>query len=132
MKGHPPLYGGHARHAATLVTPRAAWRAAWAAAALTVVVTIWSLSELGHLIEQGNPDADRLDWREVAGRAVKHAEHLPRLPHLPGSGAAAGGGRPGGWRRGGAPMYGAGNGRTAAAPAADRARPSLLCALRRG
>ena len=87
-----------ARPLYALVTPETVWRVLLIAAGLTVITTIRSLSELNQLIQRGNPGANRLDWRLVAGRAVKHAETLPHLPHLqrahfgvaaPAAGAAA-------------------------------------------
>jgi len=83
MKGHhSPVNGiAYSRLGYALAQPRSAWRAVWVIGGLTAIVTILSLSELSQLIQQANPDADRLDWREVAGRAVKHAESLPHLPH---------------------------------------------------
>lgn len=75
-----------------LIRPGLALRVLVASCALTVIVTLLSLAELSRLISQGNPGSDRLDWREVAGRAVKHAETLPHLAHLHHqSGQAAGG-----------------------------------------
>lgn len=89
MKGHPPAtLAPHGHPASTtrivnaLAQRRAAWRAFAIAAAATLFVTIYSLSELNQLIQTGNPGASRIDWREVAERAVQHAEHLPHLPHL--------------------------------------------------
>lgn len=85
MKGHPPpAHGGGApaRVVHALAHQRSAWRVLAIAAAVTLVVTVYSLSELNQLIQRGNPGAHRVDWREVAGRAVQHAEHLPHLPHL--------------------------------------------------
>lgn len=99
MKGHPPLSPLRGRGGLVQLEPRSAWRVAWAAAAIAAVCTIYSLSELSALIQQGNPGADRLNWREVAGRAVQHAEHLPQIhPHLPH--LALQGGLPGagGWK----------------------------------
>jgi hypothetical protein len=71
-----------------LSRPQTALRVLLVAAGLTAVVTISSLSELSRLIAQANPDA--VDWREVAGRAVKHAESLPHLQHHQRVGAASG------------------------------------------
>jgi hypothetical protein len=83
MKGHSPVNSFHPRIAHAVVQPRSVWRAVWVVGTLTAIVTVLSLRELSQLIQKANPDADRLDWREVAGRAVRHAESLPHLPHLP-------------------------------------------------
>jgi hypothetical protein len=86
MKGRPPQ---HALVEA-LSRPRSAWRVLWAATSVTAIVTLLSLSELSQLIQKGNPVAEARDWRAVAGRAVKHAENLPRLPHLQRRGGSGG------------------------------------------
>lgn len=86
MKGYSP----HRAAYTLLYKPQNLLRLVGAAACLTVIVTIFSLNELSTLINQADPDANRVDWREVAGRAVKHAEALPHLPHIHGRSATNG------------------------------------------
>lgn len=64
------------------------------AAALTVAVTFYSLSELHSLSEQTELSSDHssikdIGWKDVAHRAVEHVEHLPRLQTLPIHGSTA-------------------------------------------
>jgi hypothetical protein len=74
--------GLHQRAISHIIRPDAAFRMVAIAAGLTVIATLFSLAELSRLIGQANPGSQRLNWKEVAGRAVKHAEHLPHLHGL--------------------------------------------------
>jgi hypothetical protein len=88
MKRRPP----HHVLVDALSKPRSAWRVLWVATSVTAIVTLLSLSELSQLIRRGNPSGGSLAWREVAGRAVQHAENLPHLPHLQRHGSGSGSG----------------------------------------